>query len=86
VEGESYTLAFWAKASVERPIRVLMRSSTLTWNYYNSLSENVTTSWDRYEFTFTAGGTDADATLEFSLGQFISIVWLDGIELSKVGP
>jgi hypothetical protein len=86
VEGQDYTLAFWARASVDRPIRILLRESGLTWSHYNSLNQNITTTWQRYEHTFTAGGTDADTTLEFSLGEYASTVWLDGIELSATGP
>jgi hypothetical protein len=81
VEGQEYTLAFWAMASQERPIRILLRQSGNTWSYYNGIRETVTTTWERYEFTISAGGTDSDATLEFSLGQYESTIWLDGIEL-----
>jgi hypothetical protein len=86
VESESYTLAFWAKASVDRPIRVLLRPTASPWVIFNSLNQNITTTWQRYEFTLVAAGSADDTTLEFSLGQFASTVWLDGIELSATGP
>jgi hypothetical protein len=86
VEGESYTLAFWAKASVDRPIRVLLRPTSSPWIIFNTLNQNISTTWQRYEFPLIAGGSADDTTLEFSLGQFASTVWLDGIELSATGP
>jgi hypothetical protein len=86
VSGQPYTLSFWARASVVRPIRILLRPSGVTWSYYCSLNQNITTSWQRYEFTCTIGVSDVHATLEFSLGQYASTVWLDGIELIASGP
>jgi hypothetical protein len=62
---------------------MILRESAVTWSYYNALNQDITTTWERYELNVIAGGTDANATLEFSLGQYASTVWLDGIELSS---
>jgi hypothetical protein len=57
--------------------------SSSPWTQYNDLTQDITTSWQRYDLGFTAGGTDANTTLELSLGQYTSSVWLDGIELME---
>jgi hypothetical protein len=86
VAGQSYTLAFWAKASTSRPIRVLLRPTASLWVIYNTWNQNISTTWQRYELTIVAGGSSDDITLEFDLGQYASTVWLDGVELSAAGP
>jgi hypothetical protein len=50
------------------------------------LNPNLTTIWQRYEFTLVAGGSGEDMTLEFALGQYAATVWLDGVELSVTAP
>jgi len=88
VEGQTYRVVFWAKASVPRPVGIVLRMSSPPWTEYNDLLQDVTTSWTRYELSFAAGASSPNATLQFSLGQYASAVWLDGVELSSshVGP
>jgi hypothetical protein len=88
VQDQDYTLGFWAKASVDRPIGIVLRMSSGPWTQYNNLNQDITTSWQWYELPFTAGGTDPNATLQLSLGQFASTVWVDGVVLAQgqIGP
>jgi len=82
--GRGYRLSFWASASVNRPIQIVMRRGSRPWTQYNVLSQNITTAWNKYTLTFTAGSSDPSSTVEFSLGQYASTVWLDGVELISV--
>jgi uncharacterized repeat protein (TIGR01451 family) len=83
VEGQSYTLSFWAKATSNRPIGITLRMSSSPWTQYTTHTQAISTTWEEYQLSFTAGASDLNATLAFSLGQYASTVWLDDIVMAE---
>jgi hypothetical protein len=80
--GQEYTVSFWAQASGALPIQVRVQQGAPPWAGYSSLSPVLlTTTWQRYELSFVAGGSDAAAHLVLSMGAAAGTYWLDDVQL-----
>ncbi len=83
--GQSYTLSFWAKASYNRPIRAVIQNQNSPYTEYTSQAANVTTSWNRYTFSFSSPASLSTAMLNFNLASNNGTVWLDEVSLCPAG-
>jgi hypothetical protein len=80
--GADYTLSFWAKASAARPISAWAQKNSPAWDTWLDFgSFNLTTTWQRFEVSATAAGSDPLAALQFGLGQTTGMVWIDDVRL-----
>jgi beta-glucanase (GH16 family) len=85
VAGQSYTLTFWAKASVSRPIRAIIQGQNSPYTEYAKKTANLTGAWTRYAFTFTAPSNATTAMLNFNLADARGSVWIDEVKLCRTG-
>ena len=87
VEGEPYTVAFYARADRPRPLPVNM--SVDRGDYHTvglEVTANVTKSWTHYRYTFTASRPLANHNrLTFFLGDALGTVDLAGVSLRPGG-
>ena len=77
-----YTLSFWAKAGVERPLAAWAQQERPSWKTY-LWYDNVllTTDSKHYEMSGTADGDDPGARLYFGVGEVTGSVWFDDVRL-----
>lgn len=69
VEGQYYTLSFEAVAEQPRPIKCNVGLNHEPWGYLGLFKNiDLTTTWQSYEFGFTATGSDDNARVCFSFG------------------
>ncbi len=80
-QGKSYTIIFWAKASIPRTIRPAILHGASPWTSYFSQSVSLTTSWQQYTLTFTAPKTDTNSMLVFNMANAAGYVWIDNVSL-----
>jgi hypothetical protein len=83
--GQSYTLSFWAKASATRPIRAVVQEQNSPYTEITKQTANLTGSWARYTYTFTAPSATTSAMLNFNLADAAGSVWLDEVTLCPAG-
>lgn len=85
VEGKPYVLRFWARANQPRRINVDVRLDRDPWTSAGlSRSIELPTNWKRYEFSFTANGTQKNHNrVSFNLQSAIGEVWIAGVELRR---
>jgi hypothetical protein len=83
--GQSYTLSFWAKASMSRSIRAIIQLQNSPYTEYTNQGANLTGSWARYTYTFTAPATTTAAMLNFNLASATGSVWIDDVSLCRTG-
>ena len=79
--GQPTTLSFSARASSNRTIRVAFQRNSSPYPVYVEKSFAITTTWQRYTFTFTPTSSDANALFNFNVGATIGSVWLDDAQL-----
>lgn len=82
-----YKVSFLAKAETERNITVKIGATgDKGWKAYKEQIVALTTDLNMYEFEFTMyDDTDEAARFEMFFAEDISVVWLDEIELTKIG-
>ena len=81
-QGADYTLSFWAKADRDHVVDAwVQRRSAQRWLDFGKIA--LTTSWQRFQVSYTATGSDSAAVLGIGLGQVPGTVWLDDIRLQR---
>jgi beta-glucanase (GH16 family) len=83
--GQSYSLSFWAKASANRPIRAIVQEQNSPYPEYTKQTANLTTSWARYSYSFTASTNTSAAMLNFNLADASGNVWIDDVAMCQAG-
>lgn len=85
VEGKPYVLRFWARANEPRRINVDVRLDRDPWTSAGlSKSVELPVTWKRYEFSFTATGTQKNHNrVSFNLQSTIGEAWIAGVELRR---
>ncbi|MBM3502125.1 MAG: hypothetical protein FJX74_26025, partial [Armatimonadetes bacterium] len=86
-QDRAYTLEFWAKADPERSVGVNNFRAREPWGTLG-FSDNVklTGEWRRFEFTFRASETEAQARITFSgLALQLGALWVAGVSLKEGG-
>ena len=87
VQGVNYDDTFWARADSNRYISVSSQKGSPNWDNYGLYQQVwITTNWQQYTVTFTAGATVSDARLQFFLGASTGSVWLDDVHLTQSPP
>ncbi|HEX9013640.1 MAG TPA: carbohydrate binding domain-containing protein, partial [Anaerolineaceae bacterium] len=81
-KGKSYTLSFWAKASASRPLQAIIQAQASPYTEYTHQSPGLTTSWQKFSYTFTSPVTASGAMLNFNLANAAGTVWLDEVSLT----
>lgn len=81
--GRMYTLSFWAKAAMDRPIRVALMQAHSPWTVYFQESPNLTPLWHHYVYTFIASHTDANTQLVFNLAQQTGDIWINNVSMKN---
>lgn len=79
--GQTYTVAFWAKASQARSIKAIVQAQNSPYTEYFNQTVNLGTSWTRYSYTFTASASTSAAMLNFNLAAATGTVWIDDVGL-----
>lgn len=87
VQGQTYTLRFWAKADAARRVAVVANQAHEPWaNLGLSADARVGTDWRPFKFIFTAPQTDDRARISFSnLGGAGASVTFFGVSLRPGG-
>jgi mannan endo-1,4-beta-mannosidase len=81
VNGKTYVITFYAKASTSRSITMLLQDTTSPHREYNKRTQTISTAWTKYTFTYTSTVNDSDASLVFNLAQASGQVWLDNVSV-----
>ena len=82
-EGDTYTLAFQARADQNRPVSLNVTKDIADWNNMGlSASVDVTPQYQRHAFTFKAvGTTPGHARVAFVVGNVPGKIWIKDVEL-----
>ncbi len=82
--GKEYILSFSARAQSSRSVDVIVEKDGSPWTSYSSqVTYAISSSWDTYTETFTAGYTDANARLVINAGGSSSDLYFDNISLTE---
>ena len=81
--GQTYTISFWAKGALRRPLNVQMKASddSVSWGW---TAFPLTTDWA--EYSFSADAESAAAKLEFHCATTDRTFWLDLVSVTKLEP
>lgn len=84
-DGETYTVAFWARADRKRALHVSTSLDVDDWHNVGLNSrQNIDTNWRRIQLVFTATGTRKDHNrLVFACGDSEGVVELAGMSLRR---
>ena len=83
--GQSYTLSFWAKASAIRPVRAVIQGQNSPYTVYTNQTANLTGTWTRFTFAFTAPSSTTTAMFNINLADAIGSVWIDEVSMCRTG-
>jgi hypothetical protein len=81
-KGETYTLAFWAKAEGIRPVVCYIEQMVDPWNEYGRGSFQVGEEWQEYWITMTATLSEA-IWPRIALGESDVSIWVDNVRFYK---
>ena len=83
VQGEKYTVDFFAKADIKRMIALEVKvSPPLPYENITSSDINLTEEWTEYSHTFIPAKDYAGtAQVDFWLGLMTGEIWLDGVRV-----
>jgi len=77
--GTDYTLAFWAKAELPRPVDFYMELKEAPWTSYGRKSIDLTEEWVEYWSEWTQGPDVPAAWLRIAVGQIGTNFWVDNV-------
>jgi hypothetical protein len=80
VAGRSYTLTFYAKATISRPLKIFIQYKNH--KPYDTADFTITPEWQQFTYSFTSHVTDPYASVKFNLAKVSSIIWLDAISFT----
>lgn len=83
VKGNKYTISFFAKASSNRTIDTVLQQSTNPYQLYWRQYPNLTTSWKKFTYTYTATSNDTNAFVGFNLAGNTGKIWIDEVSVCK---
>lgn len=87
VSGTPYSLTFWAKASLPRPLTVMASKNAPDWDQYGLYRVvSLTADWQEIVVPFVATATADDARIQFQFGAAAGTVWLDEVRLTRRAP
>lgn len=82
VAGQTYRLTFDAKASVAGGFGASVMQNHDPWEGLGLWGwAEATTTWQPFEFIFTATASDTDGRVVFDLGQSVRTIWIDNVSL-----
>ena len=74
-----YTVAFWAKAELPRPVDFYMELKEAPWTSYGRKTMNLTEEWAEYWSEWTQGPAIPSVWLRFAMGQIATDFWVDNV-------
>ncbi len=77
--GTEYTLAFWAKAELPRPVDFYMELKQAPWDGFGRKSIDLTEEWTEYWSQWVQGPNVPDAWLRIAVGQISTNFWVDNV-------
>ncbi|MBA3724070.1 MAG: carbohydrate binding domain-containing protein [Candidatus Levybacteria bacterium] len=80
--GQTYTVIFWAKGSVARPMDVVIQDGSSPYTELIRKSVPLSTNWQKFTHTFVASQTKSNALIGFQVGKATGTVWLDDVHFS----
>ncbi len=80
--GRTYTVSFWAKADANRSIGLEINHKTSPYTNYFKASAALSTSWQKFTYTFTPTVTDDNTLILFYFANNTGNVWLDGVSVN----
>ena len=85
--GQLYTLSFWARADTNRQMNVVVAMAHSPWSALGPwISVPLTTSWQRFEYTFIVSQSDTNARVLFTgMGLQTGTYWMTGVSLRPGG-
>ncbi len=87
IEDTTYDVVFWAKADVDRTIRLSAQRGSAPWeNFGLSRQVAIGTAWEEYTVSFTANATTSESRIEFLVGETTGSVWLDDVRVYEQRP
>lgn len=81
--GKTYTVIFWAKASIDQKIESVLQQVQGAHTLYAKLSPNVTPQWQKFTYTYRPTELHSDVFLGFNLAQKVNTISLDAISLTS---
>ncbi len=86
ISGAEYTLSFWAKADHVWTIAAALQENEAPWTGYIWFDDiTLRTTWQKYEFSDIATGSDPAAVLHLEVGATTGSVWFDDVRLQIGG-
>ena len=80
--GRTYTVSFWAKADANRSIGLEINHKTSPYTNYFKANAALTTSWQKFTYSFTPTVTDDNTLILFYFANNTGNVWLDGVSVN----
>ncbi len=81
VQGRTYTITFWTKASQNGVGQLCIQLNTDPWTEYFLQEFPLTTAWSEYSYTFTPTTTIIDDDFDFDLAQNTGTIWFDAVSV-----
>jgi mannan endo-1,4-beta-mannosidase len=81
VQGQKYTLSFWAKSASNQTAHAIIQQNYSPYTEYLKQTVNVTPTWQKYTFAFTAPVTDSNLKVGFTT-DVAGTLWLDNASLT----
>ena len=84
--GQTYTVAFSAKAGSGRTIDAVLQQTASPYGVYAENRFSLTTSWQTFRFSYIAGVSNSDVSLHFNVGATTGSVWIDAVSVVAGNP
>jgi hypothetical protein len=78
--GMKYELVFWARSDANRTLQAVVQKQDSPYTLYGDGTVNLTTTWQRFSYTFTPGQSDT-VFAGFNLAASGATVWIDGVSM-----
>lgn len=78
--GQTYTVSFWARASANRTIDVVVQQSVTPYTEYMRRSASLTTTWQQYTYTFVAPQTQTNVFVGLQFANATGTVNIDDVQ------
>jgi hypothetical protein len=78
--GKKYELVFWAQSDANRTLQAVVQKQDSPYTLDGEATVNLTTTWQRFSYTFTPGQADT-VFAGFNLAGSGATVWIDGVSM-----
>src|SRR5438093_2315658 len=84
--GQTYTVAFSAKAAAGRTLDAVLQQTASPYAVYAENRFSLTTAWQTFSFSYPAGVSDPNVSLHFNVGGATGNVWIDAVSVAAGNP